>query len=116
VNKLLSIAAVIGFGIAARATACVPAPADQLFAHDAEFILVGTATGTREEHFELTVSYEVAEVLSGKAPDTLIGVSPCQDPIRKGERVVVGRVKGQQYVYPAEPFEQQIRAFLRTGR
>jgi hypothetical protein len=116
VKKPLSVAAIATFTVLTRASACIPAPADQLFGHDAEFILVGTATGTQEEHFELTVSYEVSEVLSGIAPDTRAGISPCHDPIRNGERVVVGSVKGQQYVYPAEAFEQKIRTTLRTGR
>jgi hypothetical protein len=116
VNKPLSVIAILAFGVATRAPACIPAPAAQLFAQGAEFILVGTATGAQEERFELVVSYDVIEVLLGKAPDTRMGVSPCRDPVRKGERVVVGRVNGTSYVYPAETYEQDVRASVRSGR
>ena len=102
------------------ASACSPAPADQLFAQNADFVLVGTATetreGTRDENFDLLVRYDVLEVLSGNVPETRTGISLCRVPIRIGERLVVGSVDGQQYVYLAEISEQEVRASIRSGR
>ena len=52
------------------------------------------------------MSYEVLEVLAGKAPDSFHALSPCALPIRRGERILVGRVNGMQVAFPALSTEE----------
>ena len=101
-----------------HARACSPPVPTEVLAHNSDFVLVGKATQSisHEKTAELVVSYEVLEVLAGKAPDSFHALSPCALPIRRGERILVGRVNGMQVAFPALSTEESVRSALRAGR
>ena len=115
---LVFVCVFFAFALPVRLPACVLPPAAQFFTQkDVGFILVGTATGSiwQRHSSEYLVTYKVLEVLQSTAPSTLSATTLCGLPFRRGERVVVGSVQGQQIVYPAYE-EAAIRAAIRGVR
>ena len=118
------------------ASACMPAfPSEQL-AREGRNVLVGTVesssfvprpTGTggipltssnsrSQAAPELLVKVRTLEILAGKAPALVTGVSPCHLPLQVGERVVVATYYGRRVVFPADMYEDSYRAVYPRGR
>jgi hypothetical protein len=120
---------------AGQAAACMPAFPSEELAREGRNILIGKVESTRVAPRpkaasapalssidtrqlaapELLVNVRMIRLLSGRAPATVTAVSPCQLPLKPGEKVVVATYSGRRVAFPANMYEESYLKVYQHG-